>query len=368
MEGRYLSKMTDQSSASKSNETKKEGAEKLEQEADGVGASDVTKPEIKVRPPTANSGQNRKEDNGLVDFCYKNFTSFRSAIDGILGAKQEEKQVLSSLDIEGVAELIRENKANRVIVMCGAGISTSAGIPDFRSPGSGLYDNLAEYNLPDPLAVFDINFFRQKPEPFFAVARKLFPENLKPTPCHYFIRLLDQKGVLRRCFTQVRYVKMNIDSLEYVSGLSPERIVTAHGSYHTGRCLSCNKKYTLEWMRARLYDDNCKVFRCDSCKGIVKPDIVFFGENLPGRFFRCAATDFPQCDLLIIMGTSLVVQPFAGMVNEVGKNVPRLLINLTEAGNKSVFEGLFGSPSLRYGREDNYRDVFWKGTCDDGVM
>lgn len=55
------------------------------------------------------------------------------------------------------------------------------------------------------------------------------------------------------------------------------------------------------------------------------------------------------------MGTSLVVQPFAGMVNEVGKNVPRLLINLTEAGNKSVFEGLFGSPSLRYGREDNYR-------------
>lgn len=77
--------MTDQSSASKSNETKKEGAEKLEQEADGVGASDVTKPEIKVRPPTANSGQNRKEDNGLVDFCYKNFTSFRSAIDGILG-------------------------------------------------------------------------------------------------------------------------------------------------------------------------------------------------------------------------------------------------------------------------------------------
>ncbi|KAK5985746.1 NAD-dependent protein deacetylase [Trichostrongylus colubriformis] len=195
--------------------------------------------------------------------------------------------------------------------MTGAGISTSAGIPDFRSPGTGLYNNLQKYNLPDPQAVFDISFFRENPEPFFALSKELFPENLKPTPCHCFIRLLEKKGILLRWFTQ------NIDSLEYLTGIPEDKVVTAHGSYRTSTCTSCGKKFDLQWLEDRVKDKDCLVPRCDKCDGVVKPDITFFGENLPKRFFQCAITDFPRCDLLLIMGTSLVVQPFASMVNEV---------------------------------------------------
>uniref|UniRef100_A0A0N5AXD7 Deacetylase sirtuin-type domain-containing protein n=1 Tax=Syphacia muris TaxID=451379 RepID=A0A0N5AXD7_9BILA len=162
-------------------------------------------------------------------------------------------------------------------------------------------------------------------------------------------------------------MKKNIDSLEYVAGLPAEKIVTAHGSYNSAKCLGCKKIYSFEWMQNKFNDAACKVLRCEICNGIVKPDIVFFGEMLPERFFKYAAADFPACDMLIIMGTSLIVQPFAGMANEVGKNVPRLLINLTEAGKKKVLHSVFGSPCLNYGAKNNYRDVFWKGTCDEGV-
>ena len=78
---------------------------------------------------------------------------------------------MSSVDFEGILAYIKAGKAKNIITMAGAGISTSAGIPDFRTPGSGLYDNLQKYNLPDPQAIFDIGFFRSNPEPFFQLAK-----------------------------------------------------------------------------------------------------------------------------------------------------------------------------------------------------
>ncbi|PIO63904.1 transcriptional regulator, Sir2 family, partial [Teladorsagia circumcincta] len=116
----------------------------------------------------------------------------------------------------------------------------------------------------------------------------------------------------------------------------------------------------------RLKDKDCLVPRCDKCEGVVKPDIIFFGENLPKRFFQCAISDFPKCDLLLIMGTSLVVQPFASMVNEVSEDVPRLLINKEQAGRAGIVERAMGIQGLCYGTKENRRDVFWSGTCDDG--
>ena len=103
--------------------------------------------------------------------------------------------------IEKAAELLRSGQCRRVVVLTGAGISVSAGIPDFRTPGTGLYDNLQEYGLPFAEAIFDLNFFRSNPAPFYRLCQELWPGRYAPTPTHWFIKLLDQKELLVRCDT-----------------------------------------------------------------------------------------------------------------------------------------------------------------------
>lgn len=204
-------------------------------------------------------------------------------------------------------------------------IISAAGIPDFRSPGSGLYHNLKKYNLPHPQAIFELDFFHDNPKPFFELAKELYPGTFKPTKAHYFIKLLSEKGLLLRHYTQ------NIDTLEHVAGIPSDKIVEAHGTFHLGHCLQCRKEYSQEWMKGELW--LCiflwlkilafspeKIFKdlvpiCEDCPGVVKPDIVFFGENLPEKFHNNMLTDFPQCDVLIILGSSLVVQPFAALID-----------------------------------------------------
>ncbi|XP_057243315.1 NAD-dependent protein deacetylase sirtuin-2 isoform X2 [Malurus melanocephalus] len=246
--------------------------------------------------------------------------------------------------------------------MVGAGISTSAGIPDFRSPGTGLYSNLQSYDLPYPEAIFEIGFFKQHPEPFFALARELYPGQFKPTVCHYFMRLLQDKGLLLRCYTQ------NIDTLERVAGLDPELLVEAHGTFFTSHCLrpSCHQCYDLAWMRERIFSS--LVPKCEKCQGLVKPDIVFFGENLPSRFFTLLQSDFEKVDLLIIMGTSLQVQPFASLISRVPTNTPRLLINKEKTGQSDPLMSLMGFGGMDFDSDKAYRDVAWLGDCDSGCL
>eukprot|EP01097_Dermamoeba_algensis_P007550 TRINITY_DN478_c0_g1_i6.p1 TRINITY_DN478_c0_g1~~TRINITY_DN478_c0_g1_i6.p1 ORF type:complete len:176 (-),score=31.52 TRINITY_DN478_c0_g1_i6:563-1090(-) len=169
--------------------------------------------------------------------------------------------------------------------MTGAGISVAAGIPDFRTPGTGLYDNLQKYNLPEPTAVFDIEFFRENPKPFFLLAKELYPGNFKPTKTHYFIRLLHEKGLLLRNFTQ------NIDTLERLAGVPGDALVEAHGSFSDAHCIDCQKEHSFEFVKEIVFSD--KIARCTSCGGLVKPDIVFFGESLPNRFYDKLQEDFP---------------------------------------------------------------------------
>ncbi|KAM4592247.1 NAD-dependent protein deacetylase sirtuin-3, mitochondrial isoform 2-T2 [Odontesthes bonariensis] len=225
--------------------------------------------------------------------------------------------------LEDIAKSIREQQHKRVVVMAGAGISTPSGIPDFRSPGSGLYDNLQQYDLPYAEAIFEIGFFHRNPNPFFALAKELYPGNYQPNLTHYFVRLLHQKNQLLRMYTQ------NIDGLERLAGIPPEMLVEAHGTFATATCTTCLRKYEGKDLRPAVMSG--MVPKCPTCKGVIKPDIVFFGEELPRHFMKYL-TDFPLADLLIIMGTSLEVEPFASLAGAVRSSVPRLLINRDAVG------------------------------------
>ncbi|KAL3135315.1 hypothetical protein ABBQ32_007510 [Trebouxia sp. C0010 RCD-2024] len=273
--------------------------------------------------------------------------------------------LLDSFDLKGIAERIRSGKAKRILCMCGAGISVSAGIPDFRTPGTGLYSNLQKFDLPYPEAVFEINYFKRNPAPFFMLAKELFPGTFQPTPAHFFMKMLHDKGLLLRCFTQ------NIDSLENQAGLPKEDIVAAHGNFDSAHCVRCRKEHSLEHVRAAVSQGKTRC-DCTSCEGLVKPDIVFFGESLPSRFFQQKAADFPQADLLIVMGTSLTVQPFASLIDKVKAGVPRVLINREKVGEADpevakarAHHGL-GGHGFNFG-DGNNRDVFYQGDCDAGV-
>ncbi|KAF5403049.1 NAD-dependent protein deacetylase [Paragonimus heterotremus] len=271
---------------------------------------------------------------------------------------------LKSLDLEGISDIIKAGKVKNVIVMAGAGISTAAGIPDFRSPQSGIYDNLEEYNLPFPLAVFSIDYFHIDPSPFFKVAKRLYRPDAKPTLTHYFFRLLTEKHLLKRLYTQVRRAycvqlsHQNVDGLERLAGIDDTVVVEAHGTFNTGHCVKCKKLYDFEYMKNLILDDKIPKCTDKDCNDVVKPDIVFFGEKLPQKFFASRG-DFDVCDLLIIIGTSLTVTPFSLMVDQVRSGVPRLYIN------RDVSE--IGFNGIPWDDPKNKSDVVFRGDADIGV-
>lgn len=273
------------------------------------------------------------------------------------------RHVLQSVDIPGVVNAFKAGKFKKIVTMVGAGISTSAGIPDFRSPASGLYNNLQKYNLPHPEAIFELEYFRENPQPFFKLAKELYPGTFKPTPSHYFVKMLQDKGLLLRHYTQ------NIDTLERIAGIDHEKLVEAHGTFYSNHCVDCDKEYSMEWSKKEIFSDN--VPTCTNCNGLVKPDIVFFGENLPERFYVLPHRDFKQCDLLIIMGTSLTVQPFASLVDYVSDHCVRLLINRDKVGKSNsggFFRSMMFGEGLCFDLPGNRRDVVYEGDCDEGCL
>lgn len=341
--------------------------------------------------------------------------------------------------LEAVAELLRTGTVRQVACLCGAGISVSAGIPDFRTPGTGLYSNLQKYDLPTAESVFDLAFFRDNPEPFCNLTKEMFPGRHKPTRTHAFLRVLQDKDLLLRCYTQ------NIDTLERVAGIRADKLVEAHGSFASASCIDCHTRIALQRYRDDIDADRiprcgtelaipppdqppssgeietakaaaaAAVQRKDStnmldvstseymailqdvsrtkqkvaeleaagnnyaalreaweagpktriCSGLVKSDVVFFGE-------KTALGDgapLADADLLIIMGTSLQVMPFASSIGKVPALCPRLLINRDFVGSYDQEDPPFGfgNVGLRCRRDDNYRDVFHQSDCDAAV-
>ena len=274
-----------------------------------------------------------------------------------------KKSKLSTKDLEGIAEYLKNSK--NIIIMTGAGISTNAGIPDFRSESFGLYNRMQKYNLPHPTSVFTLDYFKQDARPFYDIAHELYPvmDVANPTVAHYFLKLLDQKGILLRHYTQ------NIDGLEDLTDLEVTRTIQAHGHIRSGTCLRCSRSYPFEYLKEKVIAH--EVPKCTECAGVIKPDVVLFGEGLPRGFWN-HVVDFPKCDLLIIMGTSLVVQPFAGLANKVDVNCPRLLINRDPVGDPNMLgaglTSLFGLNPNFGNKSNSHRDVFCQEDCDSACM
>jgi NAD-dependent deacetylase len=197
-----------------------------------------------------------------------------------------------------LAELLRS--ADRAIALTGAGISVPSGIPDFRSPGTGLWANV------DPMAVAHIDVFRREPERFWQFYGRRFAalRGKRPNGAHRALAELERRGVIEAVVTQ------NIDGLHRLAGTRD--LIEVHGTIGTSSCLRCGARYALAEVRARLAAAADGVPRCD-CGTPVKPDVVLFGELLPEAARARASELAARADVLICVGSSLEVFPVAGL-------------------------------------------------------
>ncbi len=216
-------------------------------------------------------------------------------------------------------------KANKITIFTGAGISTNCGIPDFRGH-NGLYSYVQnKYNLPYPEAIFDINFFKENPEPFFNLSKELFNVNVSPSLSHKFIAWLEEKNKIALVMTQ------NIDMLHRKAG--NKKVIECHGTYSNAHCINCKKSYKIQEIETSLKKG--EVPYC-SCGSVIKPDVVFFSEQLPMEFFN-AYQNPPETDLLFVMGTSLTVQPAASFALKLADSADSIIVNLKETSYDSKF-------------------------------
>ncbi|KAJ5777986.1 hypothetical protein N7520_001232 [Penicillium odoratum] len=277
--------------------------------------------------------------------------------------------------IEDAVNLLQ--KAKNIIVLTGAGISTSLGIPDFRSKDTGLYSKLAHLGLSDPQEVFDISIFQEDPSIFFSIAKDILPTEKKYSPTHGFIKLLQDHGKLLTNYTQ------NIDNIEANAGVRPEKMVQCHGSFANATCVKCNFKVPGD----AIFDDirEGKIPECKACiqrieeeglksqglkrkrssngnqknrkdeessddddyeiptPGVMKPDITFFGEDLPDEFGqRLIHHDREVADLVIVIGTSLKVAPVAEVPGVLPRHVPQIYISRTPVSHTEFDIDLLG--------------------------
>ena len=192
------------------------------------------------------------------------------------------------------ADLLRQSR--RAVALTGAGISTPSGIADFRSPETGVWNRV------DPLRVAEIHSFLRDPVPFYEwfgpTAGEMYAA--EPNPAHHALAELEQRSFLRAVVTQ------NIDGLHQRAG--SQRVLELHGSPHTATCPRCRTRAPFQPLLEQ-YLANRQPPRCEQCGGVMKPDVVFFGEMLPQETFLEAREEVARCDLLLVVGSSLTVAP-----------------------------------------------------------
>ena len=212
-------------------------------------------------------------------------------------------------EIKQAAELIAG--ARHMIALTGAGHSTPSGIPDFRSPHSGLWEKA------NPLLVASIWSFRLKPKSFYSWIRPMAETllNASPNPAHYALASLEQAGYLHAIITQ------NIDDLHQKAG--SQRVLELHGHLREATCIRCYKVVPVDPLLGEFIVDG-RVPHCD-CGGVLKPNVILFGEQLPIQIFNEAVQEARRSDLILVAGSSLEVTPAA--------DIPFLAV---ESGAKAI--------------------------------
>ncbi len=198
-----------------------------------------------------------------------------------------------------LAGLIR--RAGSVVALTGAGVSVPSGIPDFRSPGTGLWERV------NPMDVAHIDVFNDDPGRFWGFYSERFAalEDKRPNDVHRALVTLEAEGMLDAVITQ------NVDMLHRRAGT--KELIEVHGSIARCICPACATYVTLEEARARLAADEQRIPRCEQCASPLKPDVVLFGEMLPGAAMERAGELCAAADLLLCIGSSLEVHPVAGL-------------------------------------------------------
>jgi NAD-dependent deacetylase len=213
--------------------------------------------------------------------------------------------------IRTAANLIRS--IGNGIVLTGAGISTPSGIPDFRTPGSGLW---SRYN---PMEVASLSAFRYQPEKFFAWFHPMAKNIAQalPNPAHHALAILEKAGYLHTIITQ------NIDGLHQRAG--SKQVLEVHGSLESLTCIGCFQKYPSESFITR-YIEHCEMPTCSECGQILKPDVILFEEQLPKQTWLKARRACHNCEIILVAGSSLEVTPVATLPQEALENDARLII------------------------------------------
>lgn len=207
---------------------------------------------------------------------------------------------MSQDDLDTFRAMIDE--ASRIVFFTGAGISTESGIPDFRSPGTGLWTKMKPLQFQDFVASDEARqkSWRQR----FSGDRKVW-QNAKPNSGHYAVAKLVEAG------KSIAVITQNVDNLHQNSGVPEDQVIELHGNASYAKCLSCGTRYEMADIEQQFKQLE-RVEPCSRCGGIVKTATISFGQAMPEDKMALAQTAVEQCDLMIVAGSSLVVYPAAG--------------------------------------------------------
>ena len=199
-------------------------------------------------------------------------------------------------EIERAAQILAASQ--HAVALTGAGHSTPSGIPDFRSPGTGLWEQV------DPIEVASIYGFQRNPQAFYEWIRPQAKQMMEaqPNPAHIALANLEQAGVIKAVITQ------NIDELHHKAG--SQRVLELHGSVRTATCTQCRKKVPSAELWPAFVASG-EIPHCPTCGGLLKPDVVLFGELLPIGVLLEAQSQAERCDVMLVVGSSLEVYPAA---------------------------------------------------------